>query len=145
MHDQKPSWPAVHASGSAMPNRFVQGAFAVPPAAVGALAALLRDGRITLQLPPLTDGLGAPGHPAAKEERASAAAGGSGLAASEEAHVDVALTAHALSEEPEGALAHQQRNRERAARPAAYVGRTVQMKSVLHCGQRSGGPIAVTV
>ena len=83
----------------------MQGAFAVPPAAVHALAALLRDGRIALQLPMPADGLAAPNRSAAKAERADSAAGGSegGIAASDDAHVDVALTAHALSEEPEGA------------------------------------------
>lgn len=92
-----------------MADRSMQGAFAVPPPTADALAALLRGGRITLQLPPPTEGLEAPGRPAAKEERSDCAAGGSGraLAASDQAHVDIALTAHALSEEPKGAAAQQ--------------------------------------
>lgn len=88
----------------------MQGAFAVPPPAVGALAALLRDGRIALQLPPPADDSGAARRSVAKADSAGAAAGRSegGPAAPGEAHVDVALTAHALSEEPEGAGAHNQ-------------------------------------
>ena len=87
---------------------FLQGAFAVPPLAVDALAALLRGGRIMLQLAP--SDRGASRRPAAEQELTDVAAGGSegGLAASDEAHVDVALTAHALSEEPEGGVLHQE-------------------------------------
>ena len=120
MHNHKPSWPASHAIVGATPDRFVQGAFAVPPAAVHTLAALLRDGRIALQLPPPGDDSGAHRHPAAKEERAVSGESNGELAAPDEAHVDVALTAHALSEEREGAAAHQDCDREEAARHAAH-------------------------
>lgn len=74
----------------------LQGAFAVPPSAVAALAALLHDGRVTLQLQP-------PGgaHPA--DGPTGQAGSAEGREAAGEAHVAIALTAYALSEGPEGA------------------------------------------
>ncbi|KAK9844148.1 hypothetical protein WJX81_006007 [Elliptochloris bilobata] len=91
---------AEDASGHCVPC----GAFAVPPRAVDALAALQRDGRITLQLQPPGEGPpGTSGRTAANGELGHAAPGGSAdaPAASAVARLDVALTAHALSEEPE--------------------------------------------
>jgi hypothetical protein len=90
-----------------------QGAFAVPPGAVAALAALLREGRVTLRLQP------PPGSAHASAQVPAPAAGlqdvlRHGAAAAADACVAFALTPHALAEEPAGVGGHVIRTQMRA-------------------------------